>query len=269
MDRNGAQGNMSGQPDSTSQPGMLATGKPSARRSSGRSPTQATDERSPQPDDSTRSAITPTKSGSDSSSSSSTSAACSVADCATAATTRGLCSRHYQRLLKTGDPLGTKPGRWDGYARPTCSAPGCDSPAHAHGLCPTHVKRAERHGDVHGGRRHPATGATIADRLAVLVTRRGADECWPWNAATLPTGYGQLTFMGERMYAHRAAWEAANGPVPPGLVIDHRCHNDDPSCPGGACAHRRCCNPAHLEAVTSDLNLRRSRLRRNVSEGES
>lgn len=186
-----------------------------------------------------------------------------------AATKRGLCGRHYQRLLKTGDPLGVKPGRWDGYARPMCSTNECSSPAHSHGLCAAHVKRAERHGDVRGGRRHPATGATIAERLAVLVDQRGVDECWPWNAATLPTGYGQLAFAGKRMYAHRAAWEAVNGPVPPGLVIDHRCHNDDSSCPGGACAHRRCCNPAHLEAITHDLNLRRSRLRRNISEGES
>mgnify|MGYP007071623989 FL=1 len=74
--------------------------------------------------------------------------------------------------------------------------------------------------------------------------------------------------MGKRMYAHRAAWEVVNGPVPAGLVVDHRCHNADTACPGGpSCPHRRCCNPAHLEPVTHRTNLRRNLLRLNDIEG--
>jgi hypothetical protein len=41
------------------------------------------------------------------------------------------------------------------------------------------------------------------------------------------------------------------------LVIDHTCHNGTDCVGGFACLHRRCCNPAHLEAVTHRENLLR------------
>ena len=49
-------------------------------------------------------------------------------------------------------------------------------------------------------------------------------------------------------------WEWANGsPVPPGLEIDHECHNEAVragTCQAGRCPHRSCCNPLHLVART-------------------
>lgn len=74
------------------------------------------------------------------------------------------------------------------------------------------------------------------------------------------TGYGQYNnkTIG-RKATHTYAYELETGSVPPGHHLDHICHNDDLSCLGGKdCAHRRCCNPAHLEAVTTEENLKRA-----------
>lgn len=50
-----------------------------------------------------------------------------------------------------------------------------------------------------------------------------------------------------RTRGHIAAWEAVNGPVPDGLVLDHLCRV------------RRCQAPHHLEAVTQSENELRKR----------
>jgi hypothetical protein len=253
-----------GPQENTSSPGRPTTGRHSANPSTGGSPTTTDVETSSEQLTTSRPDTTRTTSAWGSSSTSSSNATCSVEGCVDVVKSKGLCSRHYQRQRKTGDPEGIRAARWAGYERPQCEVAGCCAPAHARGLCAAHVKRQERHGDPTAGRRPPAVGTTTADRLATLVTRRGDDECWPWNAATLPSGYGQLCFQGRRLYAHVAAYEIAKGPVPTGLVIDHRCHNEDLSCAGGArCPHRKCCNPAHLEAVTSATNSHRARVRSN------
>ena len=51
---------------------------------------------------------------------------------------------------------------------------------------------------------------------------------------------------GHGRYGHRDAYEAAKGPIPDGLEIDHLCRN------------RACINPDHLEAVTHRENVRRA-----------
>jgi hypothetical protein len=92
------------------------------------------------------------------------------------------------------------------------------------------------------------------------VTQSGP-ECWPYTGHVNKQGYGIFRHEGKYVTAHRLASELTNGPIPPGLVIDHRCHNQDPTCTDGkTCLHRRCCNPEHLEAVTQAENVRRSHL---------
>jgi hypothetical protein len=80
-----------------------------------------------------------------------------------------------------------------------------------------------------------------------LVDRRGPDECWAWQGRLFPNGYGAVYVRkGEPQFlAHRVAYEASNGPIPDGLVIDHLCRN------------RACVNPSHLEPVTLRTNLLR------------
>lgn len=69
--------------------------------------------------------------------------------------------------------------------------------------------------------------------------------CIPGPGYRMPNGYTRTTVGGQRVYAHRAAYEAANGQIPPGLVIDHLCKARD------------CINPEHMEAVPQSTNVRR------------
>lgn len=69
--------------------------------------------------------------------------------------------------------------------------------------------------------------------------------CWIWQGAPKGNGYGQWSVGPRRVYPHRWAYENFVGPIPDGYDIDHLCHV------------RMCVNPAHLEAVTHQENVRR------------
>ena len=91
------------------------------------------------------------------------------------------------------------------------------------------------------------------------VLRSTESDCWLWAGAVNNKGYGQIGVDGKTRSTHRVAYEVAHGPIPEGTQIDHTCHNADTTCPGGtSCVHRRCINPAHLEAVTQGENERRA-----------
>lgn len=95
----------------------------------------------------------------------------------------------------------------------------------------------------------------IAARIQVSDT-----GCWTWKGSTSTNGYGRFEFPkspeGHRVRPriHRLVWEALVGPIPEGMVIDHMCHNEDLTCEGGKCSHRKCCNPAHLRVTTQEEN---------------
>jgi hypothetical protein len=85
------------------------------------------------------------------------------------------------------------------------------------------------------------------------VTPGGSDECWPWEGAMKPNGYGHLWIGGQRpQYAHRVSWMIHRGPIPAGLLVLHTCDV------------RRCVNPKHLWLGTQRDNvhdaLRKGRL---------
>jgi hypothetical protein len=104
--------------------------------------------------------------------------------------------------------------------------------------------------------------AVDPQRLRAFITQvdttAGPTSCWPWRGHRTEDGYAR--FGGDGDLAHRVAYELMRRPIPAGLVVDHTCHNADADCPGGpTCLHRRCINPAHLEAVRQGDNVLRSR----------
>lgn len=70
--------------------------------------------------------------------------------------------------------------------------------------------------------------------------------CWAWTGALNSRGYGCFAIKGKSQLSHRVAYSMLVGPIPDGMEVDHLCRN------------KRCCNPAHLEAVTRLVNQRRS-----------
>lgn len=91
-------------------------------------------------------------------------------------------------------------------------------------------------------RLNPAEYAKIKRNVRI------ADECWEWQGATTPNGYGKhLKRPGAKHeMTHRIMWEHHNDQiVPEGMQLDHICRN------------RKCCNPEHLEPVTPSENTKR------------
>lgn len=89
---------------------------------------------------------------------------------------------------------------------------------------------------------------SMSQRFWEKVECRGADECWPWLAAT-QRGYGAFRLIdgnGRRrqVNAQRVAYVLTYGPIPDGEHILHSC--DTPLC----------CNPKHLSTGTRSDNMR-------------
>jgi hypothetical protein len=68
---------------------------------------------------------------------------------------------------------------------------------------------------------------TVAERLAAGLERK-PNGCLEWTKATNRHGYGLIGVDGRSRLAHRVAWTLANGPIPEGMCVLHRC--DNPPC---------------------------------------
>ena len=100
------------------------------------------------------------------------------------------------------------------------------------------------------------------ERFWDQVQRGAPGECWLWTGKKIRGGYGDhvasVDGRWKHTIAHRFAWAEANGPIPVGLLVLHRC--DVPAC----------VNPAHLFLGTQqdNMNDQAAKGRRPPAEGE-
>lgn len=133
-----------------------------------------------------------------------------------------------------------------------------DVPGASRGYCTKHYQKWRKYGD-------PLVVRNILGddeaRFWSHVDRRGDGECWPWLSYVDEDGYGMFGTNRKVRRVHAWAYEHFVGPIPKTRPsIDHTCHSDDPSCPGGPCLHRRCVNYLqHLEPVPARENVLRGR----------
>lgn len=121
---------------------------------------------------------------------------------------------------------------------------------------PNKKKRATRQG---------LTTSPLPDEVARFDQYRSkeGEGCWLWTGAK-DTGtdkeakrvYGRFSYRGAYRGAHIIAFLIANGSVPPGLDIAHKCANS------------LCVNPEHLWARTREQNMANETTRKRLSESK-
>ena len=96
----------------------------------------------------------------------------------------------------------------------------------------------------------PPAGAQerLRARFMSFVVPEVWTGCWLWDGYVCKYGYGRFGRRGCSALAHRAAYELFRAPILGDLEVDHLCRI------------RWCVNPAHLELVTREEHILRTRL---------
>jgi hypothetical protein len=127
-----------------------------------------------------------------------------------------------------------------------------------------------------GGRRLRPVDPTVPSQVSIesfLVRVHLTPGCWYWRGGGTPSGYGTISWREKGITrgtgAHRMAYRLLVGPIPYDHEVEHLCHTLDRACAAGnECPHRRCVNPAHLQALTKPEHARRPQHRTVVTPVE-
>jgi len=79
--------------------------------------------------------------------------------------------------------------------------------------------------------------------------------CWLHDGAEVGNGYASCTARSKSLRAHRWSYEKFVGPIPPGMMVRHKC---DVPC---------CVNPHHLEIGTHNENMEDRQIRGRTAFG--
>lgn len=130
---------------------------------------------------------------------------------------------------------------------PTCTHQGCSAPAVTRDLCRKHYDHLKNAGLL-----TLLPKLTMEERFWAKVDKNGPlpdllpelGHCWIWTGGVEGDGYGQFYIDHARPAArsHIVAWTWVNGPVPDGLVLDHKC------------LRRHCVRTSHLRTATRSMN---------------
>lgn len=160
---------------------------------------------------------------------------CSEESCEKVVFCRGLCVMHYQRLLK-------KINAGKEAQKERCSVSSCDRPVYAKGMCNKHWQRVRKTGSYLDADLKNDSQLSVKERLEKNGVAK-ENGCIEWSKHKDTDGYGIISVGNAPNRVHRVSYEIYIGPIPPGMLVCHKC--DNPSC----------FNPKHLFLGSSKDNL--------------
>ncbi len=81
-------------------------------------------------------------------------------------------------------------------------------------------------------------------------------KCWIWNAARFHNGYGTFSLHTKTTLAHRVSFLIANGSIPNGMCVLHKCDV------------KNCVRPSHLFIGTMADNMRDRDMKGRQAKGD-
>ncbi len=131
-----------------------------------------------------------------------------------------------------------------GHSTKICSFEGCGRLVNGKGLCRTHLRHKRANKKLVPAFSTKRANGTPPRIICDEVTQPNPElegPCYVFRRAR-EGWYGLVRIAGKHVLVHRYCWEREVGPIPAGMVMDHKCRN------------RACCNVDHLRVVTRKIN---------------